>query len=295
MKFIIPQDTSINVSISESSTKSDTNATIHISNSNFYTDKNEFADSSIVSAKIDTIKEITQPSLFTTHNLTSNKIEPIEHNIVSHDWITIHILVCIGLIAWVQVYYRNRLKQIFKAFSGARHLNQLSRDGNIFRERIAIPLLIIYLVSVSLLIYLAFIEVLEKSIPNISGLKLFSSIMLIILLSWFIKNIIITFIGNVFRNYLILSEYILTNFIFNLTVGLILIPVLIFSVYMHSNEMVYTGIILWILIFIYRVIRQLFIELSYRNFSLFYRILYLCTFEIVPLLVLTKLAMSYLT
>ena len=294
MKFT-PQDTIINVSISDDLTKPGTNTLILNSDSNFYTYKNELADSSIESAKNDTIKETTRPSLFTTQNLTSDKIEPTEHNIVSHDWITIHVLVSIGLIAWVQINYRSRLKQIFKAFVGARYLNQLSRDGNIFRERIAIPLLIIYFVSFSLLIYLIFTEVLEKTIPNISELELFSSIMLIIILSFFIKNVVITFIGNVFRNYIILSEYILTNFIFNLTIGLLLIPVLIFSVYMHSKEMVYTGLILWILVFIYRIIRELFIGLSYRNFSLFNRILYLCTLEIVPLLVLTKLAMSYLT
>jgi len=291
LKLIALQDTSINVNISDSSVKSDSNTIIHFSDAGI----DEFADSSIVSDRIDTIKETSRPSLFTIQKTTSDKIEPTEHSFVSHDWITIHLLICIGLIAWIQIYYRNRLKQIFKAFVGARYLNQLSRDGNIFRERIAIPLLVIYFVSFSLLIYLIFTEVLEKSLPDISELKLFSGIMLIIILLFFIKNVVITFIGNVFRNYLILSEYILTNFIFNLTIGLILIPVLIFSVYMHSKEMVYTGLILWVLVFLYRIIRELFIGLSYQNFSLFYRILYLCTLEIVPLLVLTKLAMSYLT
>ena len=176
-----------------------------------------------------------------------------------------------------------------------RYLNQLSRDGNIFNERIAIPLLIIYLVSISLLIYLFFTFILESAFWNFYGLKLFSGIMLFILVSWFIKNLVLNFIGNVFKNHLIVTEYILTNFVFNIITGIVLLPFIIVSVYMPSQEMIYTGAILWVLVFIYRLIRELITGLSYTKFSLFYRILYLCTFEIIPLIAITKLVMNYLT
>jgi len=236
-----------------------------------------------------------QPSMFTTHQLKVTEQKPSFKNYISHDWITAHLIICSILLAWTRVYFGKRLNQILKSFFSIRQLNTLSREGNIFRERISIPLFIIYLVSFSLLIYLAFTELLNGSLFNLSGIRLFSMIVLFVLLSWFIKNIILNFIGSVFKNNLILSDYIYTNFVFNILTGLILLPVTIVSIYVAANEIIYLGIFLWLLIYLYRLVRELFTGLSYTEFSLFYRILYLCTLEITPLLVLTRLTMSYLT
>jgi hypothetical protein len=118
--------------------------------------------------------------------------------------------------------------------------------------------------------------------------------MLSVLISWFLKNIVINIIGTVFKNPLVISEYIYTNFVFNIFIGLLLIPVIIVALYIPAISAVYVGIALWFLIYFYRLVRELFLGLSFAEFSLFYRILYLCTLEIIPLLVLTKLAMNYL-
>jgi len=127
------------------------------------------------------------------------------------------------------------------------------------------------------------------------GLKLFSVLILFVIIAWFTKNLSISFIGNLFKNYIILTDYIQTNFIFNMVIGILLLPIVILAVFLPSIEMVYTGVMVWLAVYLYRIIRQIFTGLSYRKFSLFYRILYLCTFEIIPLLVLTKLVMSLLT
>lgn len=290
------QDTTITFSQIADSALTDTNISAQTLNENNHlTDESVSSDSLFSSFQTISIEEISQPSILTSHYLEVKDQQPFERNIFSHDWITIHLLICLSLFAWVQIYYKKRLKQIIKAFTGVRYLNQLSRDGNIFKERIAIPLLIIYLVSISLLIYLFFTFILESAFLNFYGLKLFSGIMLFILVSWFIKNLALNFIGNVFKNYLVVTEYILTNFVFNIITGIVLLPLIIVSVYMPSQEMIYTGAILWVLAFIYRLIRELITGLSYTKFSLFYRILYLCTFEIIPLIAITKLVMNYLT
>ncbi len=240
-------------------------------------------------------KNLSRPSVFYNHLLKPKDRQPAERHLYNADWITIHLLICIGLITWVRVYYPKRLIQIFRSFTGTFYLNQLTREGNIFRERISIPLLITYLVSMSLLIYLMINGIPGFSKFTFPGLKMFSAIMLLVLISWFLKNAILTFMGNLFRNQVILSEFLLINFIFNLVVGFILLPVLILAVYLPSPEVLYAGVIIWVLAFIYRLLRELFMSSSFTKFSLFHRILYLCTFEIVPLLVLTKLVMIYLT
>jgi len=145
------------------------------------------------------------------------------------------------------------------------------------------------------LAYVVATKFLDLSQLNLYGFKLFSFIMLIILILWFFKNVAITIIGNVFRNYLLLTDYLLINLVTNIVMGLFLLPLIIMAVYTSSFALVYTGLIFWALVFVFRIIKELFIGLSYSKFSLFPRILYLCTFEFVPLLVLTKLVMSYLT
>jgi hypothetical protein len=192
------------------------------------------------------------------------------------------------------MYYSKRLQQIIKAFGGMRYTNILSKEGNLFRERISIPLFIIYLISFSLLIYLIIAGDSEPTVMNLSGLKFFSIIVLGVLLTWFIKNLALNFIGVLFKNQLILSDYMHINFIFNMVTGIILLPFVIFSVYSSVSYLVYAAVVVWLLIYFYRFVRELFTGLSYTNFSLFSRILYLCTFEIIPFLVVTKLIMSYL-
>ncbi|MBN2172824.1 MAG: DUF4271 domain-containing protein [Bacteroidales bacterium] len=234
-------------------------------------------------------------SLFNSVVESSGKLNPTERPVLGADWITIHFIICLGLIAWVQVYYRKRLGQILKAFTAGHFLNQLEREGNLFKERIIVPLIIVFLVTFSTLLYLAMTMFFNLTPLDLSGFKLFSLIIVIVLALWFLKNILITIIGNVFKNYLLLTDYLLINLVTNIATGIFLLPIVIIAVYTSSVFLVYSGLVLWGLIFIFRIVRELLAVLSYSKFSLFPRILYLCTFEIVPLLVLTKLVMSYLT
>jgi hypothetical protein len=241
------------------------------------------------------VKPEVPASLFTDKKVESVEPAPVERKVMNHDWLTIHFIVCLGLLAWVQVFYRKRLVQIMKAFTGGHYLNQLEREGNLFRERIVIPLIIVYLVSFSSLLYLGLTRIMDLTLFELSGFKLFSLIMLAVLLMWFLKNIFITLIGNVFKNFLLLTDYLLINLATNIVFGIILLPIVVLAFYMSSVTLIYIGLIIWGIIFIFRIFRELFTVLSYTKFSLFPRILYLCTFEFVPLLVLTKLVMSYLT
>jgi len=233
--------------------------------------------------------------LFTEKQDTLKNILPIGRSVINIDWITIHLLVSLCLIAYVQINYSKRFKQVIKAFFGNRYMHMLTKDGNIYRERISIPLVIVYLISFSLLMFLLLTQYVYQPVFSLQGLKLFSVIILAAIITWFIKNLMINFVGNLFKNYLILTDYIHTNFVFNMIIGVLLMPIVIIAVFLPSVEMIYVGVIIWLAVYLYRIIRQVFTGLSYTKFSLFYRILYLCTFEIIPLLVLTKLVMSLLT
>jgi hypothetical protein len=234
-------------------------------------------------------------SIFTGHELVVKNHRVIERNDSGRDWITFHLIICLLLIAGVQIYYGKRLRQILKAFGGIRYTSILTKEANLFRDRISIPLFVIYLISFSLLIYLVVAGDTEPTIMNLGGLKFFSIIVLFVLLAWFIKNLALNFIGVLFKNQLILADYMHINLIFNLVTGLIILPFIILTVYMSTSYIIYAAVVIWLLIYFYRFVRELFTGLSYTNFSLFSRILYLCTFEIIPFLIVTKLIMSFLS
>lgn len=239
-------------------------------------------------------KKIDTESVFEAHNLKVDSISPIENNPLSNDWITIHLIIALGLIAWVRAFYNKRLKIIAMAFLSERNFSLVSREGNLFKERIAIPLLIGYLISMSLFIYQLLHFYQAKSIFGFDGLKLFSIIMILVLVYWVFKYLLIYFLGTVFKNYAIALDYQLTNFIFTLIMGIILLPVVVIAVYFPSAYIIYLGIILLSLSFLYRVLREVAKGFIYTKFSTFYKLLYLCTFEILPIIVFMKLVMSVL-
>ena len=253
-----------------------------------------FGDSSKFEPVPNKVYKNDQKSLFKTQQVQSLDYKSNTRHSLNLDWITLHVVICLVLISWVQIFYGKRLRQILKAFGGTRYANILSKEGNLFRERISIPLFIVYLVTFSLLIYQV---VAGQSAPNMSGfsgLKFFSLIILVILLLWFVKNIAVRFVGTIFKNQVILSDYMHTNFIFNMATGLILLPLIIISVYLPSVLAIYIVIAIWLVVFFYRFVRELFTGLNYTKFSLFARILYLCAFEILPFLVFTKLVLNYI-
>ncbi len=247
-----------------------------------------------------TILGISQPdepvqSVFQSHTLKPQDKEPLEHNYTNIDWISVHFMLLLGLLAWVRINYHKRLFQIAKSFVAPRYLNQLAREGNIFRERIVIPLFVIYLISFSMLLYLLLKNFSDFHLEGYSSFQLFSIILLIVLILWFLKNILVHFIGITFKNELILQDYMLTNFVFDLISGLFLFPVLAISVYISSKEILLAALVFWLLVFVFRIARELFTGLSYTKFSLFNRFLYLCALEIIPILIFIKLVMSNLS
>jgi hypothetical protein len=212
----------------------------------------------------------------------------------NEDWVTIHIVLALMVFAWTRIFYFNRLKQVFRSFFGIRFQGMMMREGNVLRERISIALMIVFLISTSLVIYLVFTRLLEWPSLQLKSFRLFSLIMLVVIFSWILKNTSNIIVGNVFQNPVILSDYLVTNFVFNIVTSSFILPVLILAVYLPSVEMVYLASMIWIVFFFYRLIRLLLTSFSYTKFSLFNRILYLCTFELTPVLVLIKLVVSNL-
>ncbi len=233
-------------------------------------------------------------SMFTGHLL-----KPVHHenNPIGKfqpDWITGFLISFFILIAWSQVFFGKRLKQVLMAPLSKRFLNQLIRDGNLFKERISVALGIVYVLSFSLLIFQINEILLKWAIAGYKGFFLFLIITGLFTGFWAIKIFTVRFIGFVFRTKNTTREYLLNMLIFCLVTGLIILPFLVIIVYMKSVFMLYCTVGIISLLFIFRFVRGFFIGIRLTKFSYLFLIVYLCALEILPLLVLVKLLLNYM-
>ncbi len=213
---------------------------------------------------------------------------PVHYHVVSKDWITILFIISVLIYAWINFIYRKRLKQIFKAFFTGRFVNQLTREGNLLRERLALPLAIIFFITISLytyyIIFFSGFGNLHKSIDSINYIYIFGAF----IIAWSIKVVGVKFIGYLFKIVDFTNDYLLVNYIINFITGILILPFMISAVYLESKVIIILISVILTGIFFFWIFRGLFIGLSNPKISLFYYFLYLCTVEILPFIIVLK-------
>jgi hypothetical protein len=226
-------------------------------------------------------------SVFKPHNLEPKHSEPLAINYQYSNWITIVLLICLFIFAWIQTTSSKRFNQIIRAVVQPHHINQLERDGNIFKERITLGLGLIYYLVTSIFIFLVFTE--YNTVPAGMTNIVFTGIVFMGLFVYqFIKSSLIHLSGVIFGTSESARKYQLIILIFNNMIGILLVPVTLIAFYWESAYMLIAGIVIVSLLLSYRVIRGFLTGQDNKSYSLFYLILYLCTLEILPLLLLFK-------
>jgi hypothetical protein len=233
-------------------------------------------------------------SFFTSHSLKTSDIRPLPFPKYQPDWILVLLLLCFLLLAWVQVFSRRRLRQIMMAPYSKRFLNQLVRDGDLFSERISLATGFLYFITTSLFLYqlVEFIFIREPQ-RFIGGFALFILIFTLLLGFWIVKIALIQLLSFIFKTRQTSREYLLNTLIFNILTGIFLLPLLVFAVYLKSEVFLWGCMTVFALFFFFRLLRGFLIGISITKFSWLFLFVYLCTLEILPLVVLLKLVLKY--
>jgi len=226
-------------------------------------------------------------SVFKPHNLKPKHTGPLAINQQATDWITIVFLACLFIFAWIQTSYSKRLNQIFRAVAQQHHINQLERDGNIFKERIALGLGLNYYLLMSIFIF----QILNAfgSVP--SGFNNLTITLLIfagLFVYQLLKSSAIYASGVIFNTGESARQYKLIILIFNYIIGIVLLPVVVIAFYWNSEAFLIAGIVIVSFLFLYRIARGFLTGQDNKSYNLFYLFLYLCTLEILPLLLIYK-------
>lgn len=244
-----------------------------------------------IAPKAERIESLPSPGIFKGHQLMPSQTpKPVDRQ--ATDWITVLLILCLVIIAWIQNNYSKRLKQVLRSVALPYYVNQLEREGNLYNERISLGLGSIFIVSTSLLIYkvLDLYQLLNSSYSSLNGfLLIFTGNVAFIAF----KGQLIRLTGIIFKTQDHAHAYRLNALIFNHTTGLFIFPVLFLIFYWQSQPFTWIALGIFSMLLIYRFVRSIIIGISNTKFSVFYLILYLCTLEILPVAILVKLIRQF--
>jgi hypothetical protein len=228
------------------------------------------------------------PSLFTGHALKPTGKGSREMPAAHPDWITGILIGGFIMVTWAYVFYFKRIRQIIQAPFSKCFINQLVRDGNLLRERVALVLAAIYFLSFALLLFILNERYDTVHLASFTGFTFYLLILGGLLLFWMIKFLFINLLAVIFKTQATSGEYLLNLVIFNLMNGLVLLPLMVLTLYLRSEYLLFICLIFSLLLFLFRFVRGFLIGITLTKFSYLFLFVYLCTLEILPLLILLK-------
>lgn len=226
-------------------------------------------------------------SMFKGHTLTATSNIPRAINKPGGDWIAFIVIICLVILAMIRSASARRLNNVFRSAFYSHHLNQLEREGNLFNERLTLGMSVVYFSSLALLIY-GLITSSPNGPVNLSGPELYALILAGTVLFVLIQMFIIRITGYIMLTRENAHAHELNILVFNHMSGVILFPVVVTALYMQSLLLLYVGLALVVVTLILRWLRIFSIGFTNMRYTIFYLFLYLCTLEILPLLLIIK-------
>ena len=207
---------------------------------------------------------------------------PLERN---EDYIPlIWLLIALILTAVINVIYRRKMLTQLEGFLKFHSVQQIMREENSSSQR---PITLMMLNSTlivgvciySFLVHYGTISINDWKSLGLIFLSLFGAFIYFMFTPWLVKFLYNDEAG--------LNEYRYNYILIFQVLGLVLIPLAINMSYgsIFKTESAYAAILIMVIFHIMRIIRGIIIGFSKRIFVI-YIILYLCTLEILPLIVL---------
>jgi hypothetical protein len=229
-------------------------------------------------------------SAFSPHLLKAKYSSPKERTLINPEWTSILIISCFLLFAVSHFGYFKRMQQIFKAFFTNRFFIQFSRDGGLYAERVSMFLFSSYILAFSLFIFNSYKFYFSIPVFPLLNFLIYLKILIAIIIFYLLKIGLFRFSGYIFKAFNETSDYILNLYLFGQITGICLLPLIIITTYFENNKIIlYVGISVILLLSIYCLFKGFVIALSKSKVSVYYIFLYLCTLEILPLVLLAKI------
>jgi len=231
-------------------------------------------------------------SIFSSHLLVPNNIEPRAIVKDGQNWIALLIVAIMLLLGVLRVFYQKKFTLFLSAAVSKRFSNQLIREENALTQGTSVMLTIIFFLAVSLFFYLS-LDDLNIKMGVVNDIQQFIIILTACIGFYFLKIFLHKLSGYIFKVYKETDEYIFNQFIVIQVSGLLLVLWCVLMSYcsdINKQYVVFIGFSTLLLSFIVRMIKSLGIS-NMGSYSPVYIFLYLCSLEILPLIIIIKLVL----
>lgn len=211
--------------------------------------------------------------------------------VILNDWYTVFMLLALLCITASKLLFTKRFEDFLYIVANSNYLKIYARDQK-FIDGFDAFLFVASVISISVFGYLVFNTfVADTMFDIIVFLKLLFAIAAFIL----IKVLIERLIGSLFEIDKLIDTYLFQKTTYKNFIGIILIPVNLVFIYTIEP----TKIAIYAVFSVILIINLIGFITSFRNFqkllisNFFYFILYLCTLEIGPYIILYQLIINY--
>jgi hypothetical protein len=223
------------------------------------------------------------PSSLNLEELFSPKANPLS------SWVFFMLFFLLTLFAWLRISFPMRMELMMNAFSSNRFVSQITREERSSSSLFNVGIEVIYFLSTALFVFLLSEKVNWVNLPSSSILSFVAVASGFLLLS-LLKSLAIAVFFWLFDMQFASSDLVFYRFLSHLVLGLIIGAICLFLAYspFGTGFLVLTGIILYGLVFFYRLIRSSLQFLGKGAYSFKYIILYICALEILPVCIVAK-------
>ncbi len=207
-------------------------------------------------------------------------------------WALIIGFISIFLLLILKTYYQKFLTQVIYTLVNFQLSEKMLREKNIIVRRTFFILNLNYLIVFSLFVVLL-LKLFDFHIHD-NYFVSYLYVTLAIILILFARLILLYFTGIIFNSLPVVSEYVHNIYLINKNLGIILLPLVFATLYtsIHiSKILVITCLIIVCIGTFFKYIRGL--QIIIKNDVLkFYSFLYLCTVELLPIVISSKIIIT---
>jgi len=242
------------------------------------------------------LKELASKNVFLKADkptrLDVNKIRVYE----DLDWLVYVMAGVVLLLGIIRLSYLKYFTDLFRAFMNPT-LSQRQLKDQLSQAPFPNFLLNSFFV-ISLALYLYLLMYRQQYVPGNTAWMAIPGLILLVTVVYGVKYVMLRFCGWLFGSAELADAYIFILYLINKVLGILLVPFLVILAFCKpelSKAFMYISIFFIVLLLAYRYIRSYSVVKQYLSFSRLHFFLYLCAFEVAPVLIITKVLLVALT
>jgi hypothetical protein len=242
--------------------------------------------------KINEISPVNKDSIterFLT--ITSQKPAVINPQLIKNqqsDWLVGILIFCFFVISYIRITRKKYVKDMLLGLYSRPMFRQMIREGALYSSGLVFPMTLVVLLTYSVFTYQIINLINPDVLANTVQIQLLSYLFGGILVLLLTKTLLVRGAGFLFKTSELAEEYASNSYYFHIITAVSLLPFLFFSIFDKSSILIYLSLFVTALLFIYRILRGVLISLEMQKYSPYQNLLYLCTLEFLPILVIIK-------